>query len=66
MVGSGILLGALAAVASGRVAADVLRLIDTTDPVTYGSVAVLVLGAAIAAAWLPASSLTRIDPAETL
>jgi len=66
VVGGGIVLGSLAAVAVGRIAGDALRLVDANDPITYGGVAILVLSAAAVAAWLPAQRLTRIDPTETL
>lgn len=66
VVGGGVLLGSAGAAASGRIASDALLLVGTVDPVTYGSVAVLVLAAALVAAWLPARSLTRVDPADTL
>lgn len=66
VVGGGIALGSVGAVAAGRIAGDALRLVESNDPITYGTVAALVLSAALVAAWLPARSLTRIDAAEPL
>jgi ABC-type antimicrobial peptide transport system permease subunit len=65
-VGAGVALGSLAALAAGRFAGDALHLVEVGDPFTYIGVAALVLSAALAAAWMPASRLTRIDPARTL
>ena len=56
---------AVAAVTSGATT-DVLRLVAATDPITYVTVALLMLGTALMAPWLPARAPTRIDPADTL
>jgi len=66
VVGGGVALGSLGALAAGQVASDALRLVNAHDPITYGIVTVLVLSAGVVAAWIPARSLTRVDAADTL
>lgn len=66
VVGLGVGVGLAAAAASARFGSDALRLIDAVDPITYAAVSVVVLAAGLVAAWFPATSLTRIDPADTL
>jgi ABC-type lipoprotein release transport system permease subunit len=36
--------------------------VSTTDPLTFGSLALLVLGVTLFATWLPARRATRVDP----
>ena len=37
-----------------------------SDPMTFWSVTVILLGAAVAASWIPARNAARLDPARTL
>jgi predicted permease len=65
---------ALAGVAAGLAAATVLtRLmssllfrVEPTDPVTYGLVAVVLTGVALAASWIPARKASHVDPIMTI
>ena len=58
----GVLAGAAAAYASGRLLSSMLFGLSFTDPVTYGSVALILVALSMAAALLPARRASRIDP----
>jgi putative ABC transport system permease protein len=60
--GLGVAAGVAAALAVSRVLGSLLFGISATDPATFAGVAVLLLGAVFAAAWLPARRATRVDP----
>ncbi|RPH65726.1 MAG: FtsX-like permease family protein [Myxococcaceae bacterium] len=66
MVAVGLLLGAVLSLAIGRALADVVRGVDTTDAVTLGGVALLLLLASLAAVLLPSRRAARVHPAESL
>ena len=38
----------------------------TADPLVFGGIAVLMLAAALVAAWVPVHRVTRIDPQQAL
>lgn len=59
---AGALLGILGALGLSRVLRGQLYGIDATDPVTFGVVALLLLGVALLAAWVPARRAARIEP----
>jgi predicted permease len=59
---AGLLIGLAAAVALSRAVAGLLFSTATTDPLTYGAIAALVLLVSLAATWVPARRATRIDP----
>ena len=73
VIGQGMLLAAIG-VAAGiagallltRVMATVLYDVRTTDPATFATVVVVLLGAALVASWLPARRALRIDPVQAL
>jgi len=54
-----------AAAASGALT-TLLFQVTRLDPVTYGAVVALLLGAAAVACWLPAWRAARVDPTITL
>lgn len=62
----GIGVGFAVSVALGGVLRGLLFGIGHTDPTTLSVAAVLMLGAAILAAWLPARRASRLDPATSL
>jgi predicted permease len=73
VVGEGMTL-ALIGIAAGlagaflltRLMAAVLYEVRTTDPATFATVVVVLLGAALGASWLPARRALRIDPVQAL
>ena len=58
----GIVAGAAAAYGLARLVATMLFGLSPTDPLTYGSVALVLIAIALLAAWLPARRASRIDP----
>jgi putative ABC transport system permease protein len=58
----GILVGLGGAFACTRLMATLLFGVSALDPLTFASVAVLLLGMALTASYLPARRATRIDP----
>jgi ABC-type antimicrobial peptide transport system permease subunit len=66
LVGSGLLLGIIAATALGRVMMAMLDFVEAPDVPTYGVVAIILLGVAAAAVFAPARRAMRVDPMQTL
>lgn len=66
MVAAGIALGLAVAAIAARGMADVLHRVTPGDVPSYAGVAVLVLLAGVAAAFVPAARAGAIDPATTL
>jgi putative ABC transport system permease protein len=62
----GVALGLAGALALSRTIAAMLFSLSATDPVTLGAVALLLLGTAILAGYLPARRATTIDPVVAL
>ena len=65
-VGTGVVLGALLALATGRVLESLLVGVSATDPITFAVVAGVLLTVSITAALLPARRAARIDPVVVL
>lgn len=62
LVGAGLLAGLVAAFALTRVMTRFLFGVSPSDPLTYGSVVILLAAVALFACWLPARRATRVDP----
>jgi putative ABC transport system permease protein len=62
----GIVAGTVGALAATRSLQSLLYEIDASDPVSFVATAVLLLGVAGAAAWIPARRGMRVDPIEVL
>ncbi|MBZ4416901.1 ABC transporter permease [Myxococcus sp. RHSTA-1-4] len=59
---AGVGLGLGVACVATRVMASQLHGVSATDPLTFGSLALLVLGVTLVATWVPALRATRVDP----
>jgi len=66
LAGIGVTAGIAGALVLTRVMAAVLYDVRTTDPATFATVVVVLLGAAFVASWLPARRALRIDPVQAL
>jgi len=66
LIAVGVLCGALAALWLGRFLAGLVFGVGTTDPITFGSVALLLAVTALVASIVPALRAARLDPASVL
>jgi putative ABC transport system permease protein len=62
LVGIGLGVGLVAALAAGRLLAGFVYGVAGNDPLTLGIVSLVLAGAALLACWLPALRATRVDP----
>jgi putative ABC transport system permease protein len=66
VVAIGIGAGIAAALAAARSLASLVFGVTVTDPVTLGTVAVLLMAVTLLACYIPARSATRLDPTAAL
>jgi len=62
----GVALGLAVALALTRVMRTLLFNVSATDPATFGSIALLLLGVALTACYIPARRATKVDPLTAL
>ena len=62
MLGSGILIGLLLAVATGKLVSSMLYQVGALDPIAFTLAPLVLAAAATLATWLPARRATRISP----
>jgi predicted permease len=66
VMGVGVALGVVGALAVGRLVRSMLFGLQPTDPITFVSAAVMLIGVAVAAGLVPAWRASRLDPAVVL
>ena len=66
MAATGLLIGVVGAFAVTRTLSTLLFEVTPNDPLTLCSVGLMLAGIAMAACWLPARRITRVDPVEAL
>ncbi|HXT17054.1 MAG TPA: FtsX-like permease family protein [Gemmatimonadaceae bacterium] len=62
LVGGGMIVGLIAAVAGNRVLQGLLYQIAPTDATTYAASCLVLIAIGVAAAWIPAGRAARVDP----
>ena len=63
---TGVAIGLIGALFTARVVASFLYGVEPTDPLTFAAVAVLLLGVAFVASYLPSRRALRVDPLTAL
>jgi predicted permease len=66
MVGAGLLLGFLLALATGKILSSILFEVSSTDPFAFTIAPAVLMLAALVATWLPARRATKISPMAAL
>ena len=62
----GVAVGLVGALLGTRVLTSLVYQVSTTDPLTLGVTAAVLVGSAVLASWVPALRATRVDPAVSL
>ena len=66
MLASGIVIGLLLAVVTGKLVSTMLYEVGALDPIAFTLAPLILAAAAIVATWLPARRATRISPMAAL
>jgi len=66
LAAGGVGVGLVVAALLSRLMASLLFGVSVRDPVTYGAVAVALVGVALLASWIPASRAASVDPSRAL
>ncbi len=66
LAGAGLVAGGIVALLTTRALARLLFGVAPTDPLTFGVVVFVLLGASVVASWIPGVMVARVDPARTL
>ncbi|HEY8835096.1 MAG TPA: FtsX-like permease family protein [Chthoniobacterales bacterium] len=66
LLGAGLILGFIGAIAASRVIRSLLFGVSANDPLIYGAVTLVLAAAALFACWIPARRASRVNPMITL
>jgi ABC-type antimicrobial peptide transport system permease subunit len=66
LVGWGVAFGVVMAFAAARLMASLFFGVGPADPMTFAAVVAVLLGAALAACWVPAARAIAVEPAAVL
>jgi putative ABC transport system permease protein len=66
LAGSGVAVGLIAAVGLTRLMSALLFGVDPVDPITYGTVSLMLVAVALLASYVPSRRAARVDPVEAL